>query len=420
MEMVEIRIDLIDEDKEQPRYRFDEEALQELMASIGELGLLSPIKVRKTEGGRYKIVYGNRRYLACRRLGLATIPCIVSEAGSELDIYLEQMAENLTREGFSPIEEAESFHKLLHDERFASSVKFLSSKLGKPESYIKNKLELLKFGDAVRKLVVAGTQIRKDRLTEEQLLPLKDLPMEYRDPLALIFARDETPVPDIKRIAKLFKDESISAGVKDKLLYKNGYELLETWSTYEHNRKERARREAEKARAAAEAAERERAERERAERERAEQAERGASAEQEQAERAEWEGEAAALAPGAAGGAPAGGGGPANAGATGAADVQLPSVAADAGGGAAGPGEAAVAALPPEADVARAVEAKLAAMLSADPAAALPTEEEIRRFGELPQPDAEPLLHQVDALVERLERQLSAWSRLRAAPPARK
>lgn len=255
MDMIEINLNLIDEDTDQPRYQFGDEALQELMNSIGELGLLSPIKVRPTDGGRYKIIYGNRRYKACQMLGKATIPCIVSDATDEMEIYLEQIAENLTREGFSPIEEAEAFHKLLNDPKFRSSTKFLSGKLGKTETYIKNKCELLKFGSAVRKLIVSGSEIRKDKLTEEQLLPLKDLPMEYRDSLALTFARDETPVTDIKRIARMFKDDSISDGLKSKLLYKSGYELLETWSTFEHNRKERAKLEAQRAEEARIAAE---------------------------------------------------------------------------------------------------------------------------------------------------------------------
>ncbi|RUS45762.1 ParB/RepB/Spo0J family partition protein [Cohnella sp. AR92] len=249
MDIRNIRIGLIDEDADQPRYQFDDDALQELMNSIGELGLLSPIKVRTTPNGRYKIIYGNRRYKACTMLGLETVPCIVSHVTDETEIYLEQIAENLTREGFSPIEEAEAFDKMLNNPKFSCSIKFLSGKLGKPENYIKNKLELLKFGIAVKKLIVSGSEIRKDKLTEDQLLPLKDLPMEYRDTLALTFARDETPVPDIKRIAKLFKDPGISDGLKSKLLYKSGYELLETWSTFEHNRKERAKREKERAEA---------------------------------------------------------------------------------------------------------------------------------------------------------------------------
>jgi ParB family transcriptional regulator, chromosome partitioning protein len=239
VDIIEIAILSIDEDTDQPRYQFDEDSLQELMKSIEELGLLSPIKVRTQSDGRYKIIYGNRRYKACKMLGKQTIPCIVSNVTDELEIYLEQIAENLTRQGFTPIEEAEAFHKLLHDTRFSSSTKYLSSKLGKPESYIKNKLELLKFGAAVKKLVISGTEIKKNKLTEEQLLPLRDLPIEHRDPLALIIARDEMPVSDVKKIAGLFKEKSISASTKDKLLYKSGRDLLETWSVFRHNKAER-------------------------------------------------------------------------------------------------------------------------------------------------------------------------------------
>lgn len=241
MDIIEIITDLIDEDTDQPRYQFDEEALQELMKSIEEIGLLSPIKVRTTSNGRYKIIYGNRRYKASKMLGRPTIPCIVSTVTDEMEIYLEQIAENLTREGFSPIEEAEAFNKLLNDPKFRSSTKFLSGKLGKPKSYIKNKCELLKFGNAVKKLIVSGTEIKKDKLTEDQLLPLKDLPIEHRDPLALIAARDELPVSDVKKIAKLFKDKTISDSTKDKLLFKTGSGLIETWSTHEQNKAERAK-----------------------------------------------------------------------------------------------------------------------------------------------------------------------------------
>lgn len=241
MDIINIAMDLIDEDTDQPRYQFDETSLQELMNSIDELGLLSPIKVRTMPNGRYTIIYGNRRYKASRMLNRPTIPCIVSTVTDELEIYLEQIAENLTREGFSPIEEAEAFNKLLNDPKFSSSTKYLSSKLGKPEAYIKNKCDLLKFGNNVKKLVVSGTEIKKDKLTEDQLMPLKDLQLEHRDSLALIVARDELAVSDVKKIARLFKDNGISAGTKDKLLYKSGRDLVETWSVYEQNKAERAK-----------------------------------------------------------------------------------------------------------------------------------------------------------------------------------
>jgi ParB family chromosome partitioning protein len=241
MDIIDIPAHLIDEDSDQPRYQFDEASLEELMKSIEELGLLSPIKVRTMNNGRYKIIYGNRRYKACQTLGRPTIPCIVSTVTDEMEIYLEQIAENLTREGFSPIEEAEAFNKLLNDSRFNSSIKYLSSKLGKPEAYIKNKCDLLKFGNAVKKLVVGGTEIKKDKLTEEQLMPIKELPIEHRDPLAMIIARDELTVSDVKKIARLFKDKDISDNTKGKLLYKSGHELLETWSVFEQNKAERAK-----------------------------------------------------------------------------------------------------------------------------------------------------------------------------------
>lgn len=243
MDITLIKLSLIDEDKDQPRYQFSQDALEELANSIKEIGLLSPIKVRDTGDGRYKIIYGNRRYKASQMIGLESIPCIVSDATDEMDIYFEQIAENLTREDFSPIEEAEAFHKLMNEDGFRSSIKLLSSKLGKPESYIKNKLELLKFGSAVKKLIVSGTQIRKDCLTEDQLMPLKDLPIEFRDSLALTAARDELPVSDVKKIAKLFKDKSISDATKQKLLLKTGSGLIETWSVFEQNRKEKLARE---------------------------------------------------------------------------------------------------------------------------------------------------------------------------------
>lgn len=263
MNIVTIATHLIDEDRAQPRYQFNEEALQELMDSIKELGLLSPIKVRPADGGRYTIIYGNRRYKACKMLHLDEIPCIISTLTNETDIYLEQIAENLTREDFSPIEEAEAFDKLLNDPNFNSSTKYLSSKLGKPEAYIKNKMELLKFGNAVKKLVIGGTAIKKDKLTEDQLMPIKDLDLEHRDSFALIIARDELPVSDIKKIARLFKDKQISAATKDKLLYKSGHSLLETWSMYEQSKAERAR--SVEAKAPAKAAEKEAAQQQRGE-----------------------------------------------------------------------------------------------------------------------------------------------------------
>lgn len=403
MDIIEIPLALIDEDKDQPRYQFNEEALQELMKSIEELGLLSPIKVRTTSGGRYKIIYGNRRYKACQLLGRSTIPCIVSEATNEMDIYLEQIAENLTREGFSPIEEAEAFDKLMNDARFRSSLKFLSAKLGKPESYIKNKCELLKFSNAVKKLIVSGTEIRKDKLTEDQLMPLKDLPMEHRDPLALIAARDELPVSDVKKIAKLFKDKTISDSTKEKLLLKTGSGLIETWSVYEQNRKERARA-AEEAQAAA--------------------------ARAEAAKSAAADSAAAAANGGAAGAGAAGAGIAAEAVAASGALAGTPADAASAAHAAALPGASPGGASPGAGTPGSAGD--LAAAAPAVPAGrthsvtallrqlqdVLPRQTELTgaicRLASSAGPEDEALFaHEIDTIIDTLEKQLAQWKALR-------
>lgn len=87
VKLVEIDLNLIDEDSEQPRREFDKTAIEELAESIREVGLLNPIKVYKAKYGRYKIVFGNRRYKALKLLGFRKVPCILSDNTDELDIY---------------------------------------------------------------------------------------------------------------------------------------------------------------------------------------------------------------------------------------------------------------------------------------------------------------------------------------------
>lgn len=219
MIIVEIDLDLIDEDKEQPRQHFDENANEDLIESIRTVGLLSPIKVYKTTNGRYKIIFGNRRYKAFKKLGFDKIPCILSDHDNELDVYFEQLTENIQRENFTPIEEALAFAKLLDSNgRWKISKKYLSSKLGKSEKYIANKLSLLVFGSEVRKIIHNGSEIIPGKLTEEQALTLKNLPVEYRDQIALKIANDQRSVKDVKRIAQLFINPERSNQLKEKLL----------------------------------------------------------------------------------------------------------------------------------------------------------------------------------------------------------
>ncbi|GAX91061.1 ParB/RepB/Spo0J family partition protein [Effusibacillus lacus] len=237
MKVLNVALDLIDEDLQQPRYNFDESSLKELAESIKELGLLNPIKVRPIENGRYKIVFGNRRYKACRLLGLKEIPCILAENASDLDIYLEQLTENIQRESFTPIEEAKAFEKLMSDPSFKVSKKYLASRLGKSLNYISQKLDLLNFGKEIQQKIHGGSEIIKGRLTEEQVLPLKNVAIEYRDALAKKVAEEEVSSQDVKLIAKLFSASDISDDSKEYLLQKPSHQLINDWFEYEQEKK---------------------------------------------------------------------------------------------------------------------------------------------------------------------------------------
>lgn len=238
MRVINVALNLIDEDKEQPRYNFNEESLNELAESIKEVGLLNPIKVRQIDNGRYKIIFGNRRFKACQLLNLEQIPAIISDSESELDIYLEQLTENIQREGFTPIEEAEAFNRLLNDAKFTISKKLLSSRLGKSERYISQKLDLLIFGKGVQQLIHSGKDILPNKLSEEQVLPLKNVAIEYRDKLASKVAAEQAPVKDVKRISELFLAKDISSESKEILLNRPVHQLINDWSDYEKDKKE--------------------------------------------------------------------------------------------------------------------------------------------------------------------------------------
>lgn len=238
MNIQNIPLDLIDEDTNQPRNYFNKSALDELVNSIREVGLLTPIKVYKTNNERYKIIFGNRRYKAFKILNIKEIPCLVSSITDELEIIIEQLTENIQRESFSPIEEARSFQNLLSDGRFKVSLLYLSSKIGKTESYIRRKLDLLIFGKSIQELVISGSEITQNQLIEDQLLPLKSVDIEYRDPLALIVARDKVAISEVKKIASIFKDTSIKPETKENLLSLSGSDLLSTWGVLEQEKEE--------------------------------------------------------------------------------------------------------------------------------------------------------------------------------------
>lgn len=136
----------------QPREQFDEQALNELAASIKELGLLQPVLVRRTPTG-YELVAGERRWRASRRAGLEVIPAIVREV--EDDKSLEQaLVENLHREDLNALEEAAAYAQLIED--FSMTHDDVATSVGKSRSAVSNTLRLLQLPPSIQKMVVEG------------------------------------------------------------------------------------------------------------------------------------------------------------------------------------------------------------------------------------------------------------------------
>ncbi len=137
----EIPIASIEPNPEQPRTTFSSDRLEELAASIRELGIVQPLTLRKTETGTYQIIAGERRWRAARAAGLSSVPAYVRTA-SDSEVTEMALIENIQREDLNAIEVALAFKKLI--ETYRLTQERLSERLGKKRATIANHLRLLK------------------------------------------------------------------------------------------------------------------------------------------------------------------------------------------------------------------------------------------------------------------------------------
>ena len=147
-----IAVDDIEPSKYQPRTEFDKEALDALVASIKEKGVLQPLLVRR-QGNKYELIAGERRWRASKLAGLKEVPAIVKELNDK-EVLEVALVENLLRENLSAIEEAEGFQRLIDE--FSHTQEALSQIVGKSRSHIANMLRLLTLPDEVKLLVKEG------------------------------------------------------------------------------------------------------------------------------------------------------------------------------------------------------------------------------------------------------------------------
>lgn len=137
----EIKLSLIKPNPGQPRQDFDEESLNELAASIRELGIIQPITLRQMSDESYQIISGERRYRASLLAGLETIPAYVRTVEDETVMEMA-LIENIQREDLNPVEIALTFQKLI--EQYHLTQDRLSERVGKKRATIANYLRLLK------------------------------------------------------------------------------------------------------------------------------------------------------------------------------------------------------------------------------------------------------------------------------------
>ncbi|MGE5588848.1 MAG: ParB/RepB/Spo0J family partition protein [Clostridia bacterium] len=149
----ELPIDQIRPNPYQPRKRFDDAKLAELAESIKAHGIVQPLVVRRA-GEEYELVVGQRRLLAARMAGLAEVPVVVSDLG-DAEMIQVALIENLQREDLNPIEEAESYRRLV--EEFSMSQEELARVLGRSRPSIANTLRLLNLQPEVQEAVSRGT-----------------------------------------------------------------------------------------------------------------------------------------------------------------------------------------------------------------------------------------------------------------------
>lgn len=149
---VEIDIDLIEPNPEQPRTRFDDAQLVELAQSIHANGVIQPIVVRRN-GGRYQIVAGERRWRAAQMAELRKIPAFVREVSDEKLLELA-LIENIQRQELNPVEEANAYRKLI--ETIGLTQDMVAERVGKDRTVIATSLRLLRLSQDLQREIQEG------------------------------------------------------------------------------------------------------------------------------------------------------------------------------------------------------------------------------------------------------------------------
>jgi len=203
-----VDIDLVVPNPQQPRLRFDAEALRELADSIREHGVLQPVVVTRVESdlgpATYQLIAGERRLQAARLAGLARIPVVVREAAGPALLELA-LVENLQRQDLNPLEEAQAFRRMANE--FGMTQEQIAQRVGRSRVAVANTMRLLALEEDIRASVASG-QISEGHA--RALLAIEDSALRM-DAWRRIVA-DELTVRQSEEIARALKAGVTGAG----------------------------------------------------------------------------------------------------------------------------------------------------------------------------------------------------------------
>tara|TARA_B100000575_G_scaffold293351_1_gene304465 strand:+ start:3373 stop:4248 length:876 start_codon:yes stop_codon:yes gene_type:complete len=145
---LEISLNKIQTNSNQPRTKFDKIEIENLAKSIKNIGIIQPITVREIKGNKYEIISGERRFRATKKAGLETIPCYIKGIENDSEILKMSLVENIQRVDLDPIEIGLTYNRLVTDHNL--KIESISSLVGKDRSTVSNYIRLLKLDPIIQ------------------------------------------------------------------------------------------------------------------------------------------------------------------------------------------------------------------------------------------------------------------------------
>lgn len=217
----EIPLAAITPNPEQPRTSFDPEALEELAASISQLGIIQPLSLRKTGADTYQIIAGERRYRAALMAGLDTVPAYIRTA-NEAELTEMALIENIQREDLNAIEIALTFKKLI--DQYNLTQERLSERIGKKRATVANFLRLLRLPAEVQ---LGLRDKRVDMGHARALLTISDPALQLK--LYNEILKKHLSVRNVEELAKAYQkaaEEGSDNVRKPKRMQSDDYDVL--------------------------------------------------------------------------------------------------------------------------------------------------------------------------------------------------